>query len=457
MEASRFKANSLQESLQGQPVQRILAAALQAVDPALAVSKHLSGSGNHLLVAEQTYDLASFDSIYVIGAGKAGAPMALAVSDLLGDRLTAGMVVVKEGYEHIGAAEPLQQVEILPAGHPYPDERGLQATRQICRLLKNTTRNDLVICLVSGGGSALLTSPIPGVSLDDLRALTEVLLSSGADIQEINILRKHLDQVKGGNLARLVSPARLLTLILSDVVGNSMDSIASGPTVPDPSTYADATAVLRKYRLEDKIPSPIRRALHLGESGRLPETPKPGDPLFDQVYNLIIASNIHAAQAGLAQATAEGYNTLLLTTYLQGEARQAGLFLAGIARQIADSGQPIPRPACLVAGGETTVTVNGEGLGGRNQELALGAVGRLAGIPGATLVCLATDGGDGPTDAAGAVVTGETLWRARQLGLDPAEFLRRNDAYHFFEPLGDLLHTGPTLTNVNDLAFLFLH
>ena len=457
MEASRFKAHSLQESPKGQAVQRILAAALQAVDPALAVSKHLSRSGNHLLVAGQTYDLVSFDSIYVIGAGKAGAPMAMAMSNLLGDKLTSGMVIVKDGYEQTGAVEPLQQVEILPAGHPYPDQRSVHATRRICRLLEDTARNDLVICLVSGGGSALLTDPVPGVSLDDLRALTEVLLSSGADIQEINTLRKHLDHVKGGNLARLVSPSRLLTLILSDVVGNPMDSIASGPTVPDRSTYADATAVLRKYSLEDKIPNQIRRVLHLGERGGLPETPKPGDPLFDQVCNLIIASNIHAAQAGLAQAMAEGYNTLLLTTYLQGEARQAGQFLAGIARQIADSGQPIPRPACLVAGGETTVIVTGDGLGGRNQELALGAVGTLAGVPGATLVCLATDGGDGPTDAAGAVVTGETLWRALRLGMDPAEFLRRNDAYHFFDPLGDLLHTGPTLTNVNDLAFLFLH
>jgi hydroxypyruvate reductase len=447
----------LLDSPQGQAIQRILAAALHAVDPGLAVSKHLSRSGNSLRVTGQTYDLASFDSIYVIGAGKAGAPMAIALTNILGDSLTSGIVIVKEGYEQTGATEPLQRVKILPAGHPYPDERGLRATRRICQLLENTKQNDLVICLVSGGGSALLTNPLPGVSLEDLRNLTGLLLSCGATIHEINVLRKHLDQVKGGNLARLVSPAHLLTLILSDVVGNPLDIIASGPTVPDPSTYADATAVLRKYRLEDKVPGSIRQTLDRGENGRLPETPKPGDPLFDRVHNLIIGSNIIAAQAGLAQAAAEGYNTCLLTTYLQGEARQAGQFLAGIARQIADNGQPIPRPACLVAGGETTVTVTGDGLGGRNQEMALGAVETLAGIPEVTLVCLATDGGDGPTDAAGAVVTGETLWQAQHLSLDPVEYLRHNDAYHFFSPLGDLLLTGPTRTNVNDLAFLFLH
>jgi hydroxypyruvate reductase len=249
----------------------------------------------------------------------------------------------------------------------------------------------------------------------------------------------------------------LLTLILSDVVGNPVESIASGPTAPDPSTYADALAVLRKYSLEDKVPANIREYLQRGLQGEIPETPKPGNLVFERVENLIVGSNIQAAQAALVQAQREGYNTLLLTTYLQGEARQAGQFLASIARQIATSGQPLSRPACIIAGGETTVTIKGEGVGGRNQEMALGAVEALAGIPASTLVCLATDGGDGPTDAAGAVVSGETLARARQLGLDPEAFLRRNDAYHFFTPLGILLHTGPTLTNVNDLALLFLH
>lgn len=457
MEPSLFKTRTLEIEPQGQTIGRILVAALQAVDPALAIKKHLSRSGDSLIVADQVYDLATFDSIYVIGAGKAGTPMAHAMSSLLGDRLTAGMVVVKDGYEQLADNQALASIEILPSGHPFPDERGLHATRRICELLEHTHQNDLVICLISGGGSALLTNPAPGISLEDLRSLTHILLSSGANINEINILRKHLDQVKGGKLARQVHPARLLTLILSDVVGNPLESIASGPTVADPSTYEDALAVLRKYSLEEKIPSNIYDTLQRGTRGEIPETPKPGDPLFDRVNNLVIGSNIHAAQAALAQAESEGYNTLLLTTYLQGEARQAGQFLAAIAQQIAASGQPIPRPACVVAGGETTVTVRGDGIGGRNQEVALGAVETLAGIPAATLVCLATDGGDGPNDAAGAVVSGETLSRARQLGLNPDEFLKRNDAYHFFAPLGDLLRTGPTQTNVNDLAFMFLH
>ncbi len=435
-------------------MQRILAAALQAVDPALAIRKHLARSGDSLITPNRSYDLLAFHSIYVIGAGKAGARMAHAVSDLLGDCLTCGVVIVKEGYE--GTA-PLAGIEIMPAGHPYPDERGLHATRRICSLVENATENDLALCLLSGGGSALLTHPAPGISLDDLVHLTGALLSSGASIHEINTLRKHLDLVKGGNLARRVAPARLLTLILSDVVGNPVESIASGPTAPDPSTYTDALAVLRKYSLEDEVPANIREYLQRGLQGEIPETPKPGNLVFERVENLIVGSNIQAAQAALVQAQREGYNTLLLTTYLQGEARQAGQFLASIARQIATSGQPLSRPACIIAGGETTVTVKGDGSGGRNQEMALGAVEALAGIPAATLVCLATDGGDGPTDAAGAVATGETLSRAHKRGMDPEEYLRRNDAYHFFTPLGDLLLTGPTMTNVNDLAFLFLH
>lgn len=435
-------------------MQRILAAALLAADPALAIRKHLARSGDSLITPNRSYDLLAFHSIYVIGAGKAGARMAHAVSDLLGDCLTSGVVIVKEGYE--GTA-PLAGIEIIPAGHPYPDERGLHATRRICSLVENATENDLVLCLLSGGGSALLTHPAPGISLDDLVHLTGALLSSGASIHEINTLRKHLDLVKGGNLARRVAPARLLTLILSDVVGNPVESIASGPTAPDPSTYTDALAVLRKYSLEDEVPANIREYLQRGLQGEIPETPKPGNLVFERVENLIVGSNNQAAQAALVQAQREGYNTLLLTTNLQGEARQAGQFLASIARQIATSGQPLSRPACIIAGGETTVTVKGDGSGGRNQEMALGAVEALAGIPAATLVCLATDGGDGPTDAAGAVATGETLSRAHKRGMDPEEYLRRNDAYHFFTPLGDLLLTGPTMTNVNDLAFLFLH
>jgi hydroxypyruvate reductase len=273
-------------------------------------------------------------------------------------------------------------------------------------MLQDTQPEDLVICLFSGGGSALLVSPPPGITLEDLQTLTSHLLACGASINEINNLRKHLDQVKGGNLARLVAPAHVVTLILSDVVGDPLDVIASGPTVPDPTTFEHALSTLNRYEILHKVPPAIAEYLLNGRSGVVPETPKPGDSVFDQVDHYVVGSNALAARAALNQAAVEGFNPLLLTTYLQGEARQAGRMLAAIARQLAQDGQPIPRPACLVAGGETTVTVQGLGKGGRNQELALGAVNELAGLPDIALVTLATDGGDGPTDAAGAVVTG---------------------------------------------------
>jgi glycerate 2-kinase len=289
-----------------------------------------------------------------------------------------------------------------------------------------------------------------------MQDLTAALLASGADIYEINTLRKHLERLKGGQLARLAAPAQMATLILSDVVGDPLDMIASGPTVPDTSTFQQAYDALVRYDLLGSVPETITRHLQRGIAREVPENPKPGDSLFEQVHNLVVGSNLLAAQAAVESARREGFNAMLLTTYLQGEARQAGRLLAAIARQMAATGQPLDRPACIVIGGETTVTLQGDGLGGRNQEMALGAVADMAGLENAALVCLATDGGDGPTDAAGAVVTGQTLVRARRRALDSQAFLTRNDAYHFFEPLGDLLVTGPTMTNVNDLAFIFV-
>ena len=457
MDYRRLLTHSLINAAWGEGIGRILSAALQAVDPYEAVLTHLKRDGETISAGGQVYDLASVSNIYVVGAGKAGEPMCRAISSLLGSKLTAGLVVVKDGYERHPGSRPQSDIEILTAGHPVPDARSVKAAQRISVLLQQTEPEDLVICLISGGGSALLTDPVPGISLEELQNLTKALLASGANINQINTLRKHLDRVKGGKLARLAAPARMLTLILSDVVGSPLDVIASGPTVPDPSTYVDATEILQRYELEQNIPASISRHLEQGRQGMYPETPKPGEPFFNRVQNIVIGSNRQAAEAGTLQAQSEGYHTLLLTTFLQGEARQVGRVLAAIACQINTSGQPIPRPACVVAGGETTVTLRGDGLGGRNQELALGAVEEMDGIPAAALVTLASDGGDGPTDAAGAVVTGETLSRARDLGLRPGDFLARNDAYNFFDPLGDLLRTGPTYTNVNDLSFLFLN
>ena len=414
--------------------------------------------GAALEIGWQAYNLGQIRRVLLVGAGKAGAPMAQAAAAILGEHLSQGLVIVKEGYTD--QSNQLPPYTVIEAGHPVPDERGVQGAQRIRELLGQAQADDLVICLISGGGSALLVSPVEGVSLADLQDLTGALLGCGASINEINTLRKHLEQLKGGGLARLAAPAQVAALALSDVIGDPLEVIASGPTSPDPSTFQEAMDILQGYGLLEKAPPGVLAHLRRGLAGAVSETPKAEDKIFANVHNVIIGSNRQAAQAALEMAQSVGYNTLLLTTRLQGEARQAGRFLAAIARQTAVSGQPLSKPACLITGGETTVTLSssaaqGGSLGGRNQELALGAASDLAGLPGVLLVTLATDGGDGPTDAAGAAVTGETLQRARQLGLDPQDFLERNDAYHFFERLGDLLKTGPTNTNVNDLTFIF--
>jgi len=453
MDISRLMTQSMKSQSWGPKSARIMEAALNAVDPRLAVLNCLKRENTQLEVNREIYDLNTLDRVLLVGAGKAGQPMSEAVQEVLGDRLDSGLVIVKEGYKTKN--DLTERINVVEAGHPIPDIRGVKGTDEVIELLENTSQNDLVISLISGGGSALLVSPIPGVSLQDLQSLTEILLASGATINEINTLRKHLDRIKGGQLARFTSPAKMISLILSDVVGDPLDVIASGPTVPDGTTFEDALAILEHYQIEDQITEPILEYLKLGKAGKVEETPKPGEQLFTNVNNIIVGSNRTASQAALDQALKEGFNTFVLSNFLQGEASQVGKFLATILRQVAIHNQPIPRPACIIVGGETTVTLLGDGLGGRNQEIALGAVDELDGLDGIALITLATDGGDGNSDAAGAVVTGKTLQQARTFNFDPQSFLVRNDAYNFFDPLGDLLKTGPTQTNVNDLAFLF--
>ena len=451
MDPSRFITRSLKSSPRGDSIKRILAAALGAVEPAAAVRRNLHRQEDQLVIAGRAYHLDRYHRVFIVGAGKAAYPMASQAARQLENKLSGGILVVKEGY-----SGEVPGITLHQAGHPIPDERGLRATREIIDLLQSAGEDDLVLCLISGGGSALLTSPADGLTLDDLQRITALLLACGADITEINTLRKHLDEVKGGKLARYAYPAQLVTLIFSDVIGDPLEVIASGPTVADPTTYQDALGILERYGIQEATPPAILAHLQRGLAGSAPETPKPGEASLVGVQNHLIANNLLAAEAAVERARDEGFNTLLLTTYLQGEARQAGRFLAAVARQVAASGQPLPRPACIVAGGETTVTLHGGGWGGRNQEVALGAVADVAGLEGVLLITLATDGGDGPTDAAGAVVMGNTASRAHQAHLEPEAFLANNDAYHFFEPLGDLLITGPTLTNVNDLAFIFV-
>ncbi|MFZ6027483.1 MAG: glycerate kinase type-2 family protein [Chloroflexota bacterium] len=434
-------------------VASVLAAAIQAVDPYAAVQKNLERTQASLRIGQATYDQKRVHLRKVVGAGKASPAMLQAALDVIGDQLEGGCVIAK----HFDA-ENLQTglVPVLKGSHPIPDEQSVRATRRLLSTLQGSRPDDLILCLLSGGGSALMTAPLPGITLADMQSITAKLLTCGATIQEINTLRKHLDAAKGGRLAHLAYPASMACLILSDVVGNPLDIIASGPTVPDRSTYADCWEIVTRYALERQIPASIVAVLQAGVAGEIAETPKPGDPTLARTSNTLVGSNRQAALAGLAQAQALGYHTLLLTTYLQGEARLAGQFIGAIARQVAESGEPVARPACIAIGGETTVSVHGAGRGGRNQELALGSVDHLAGIAGCLLVTFASDGEDGPTDAAGALVSGETRQQARTQGLEPDGFLQENDSYNFFQAMGDLLTPGPTGTNVNDLAFLWL-
>ena len=428
-------------------------AALAAVDPAEAVYRHLSRVSDRLLIDRQSYALPDYKDIYVVGAGKAAIPMADAVCEVLHDRISGGVIITKYGHADRQLPEPLRVYE---AGHPVPDENSVIATRDLAALLAKATARDLVLCLISGGGSALLTLPALEITLADLQTTTQLLLRAGTPIHQINIIRKHLDTIKGGGLARLANGAAVATLILSDVIGDDLSAIASGPTVPDPSTFAEAWRVIEQFDLADRLPASVRDRLQRGAAGSLPETPKPGEALFDRVQTVIIGSNAQAAQAAESLAQRLRFNTLLLSTQVQGEAREVAQVAAAIAKEIALYNRPIAKPACLILGGETTVTVKGSGLGGRNQELALAAAIVIDGLPDTLIAALGTDGTDGPTNAAGAIATGETIGRAQAIGVEAQAYLRDNDAYHFFQALDDLIITGPTGTNVNDLLLILV-
>ena len=437
-----------------QPVLRILNAALDAVDPDKIVRRSVHAQGDQVTIAGTAYKLSPSARVVVLAVGKASLAMARGLAGRLKNRIAGGIVVTKMLLE--GSKNYYGPLEIYQGNHPVPGKGSLEAGSAAVRALGGLAPDDLVICLISGGGSALLALPVPGVSLEDLAELTRLLLACGASIHEINTLRKHLDQVKGGRLAQLASPAKVVTLVLSDVVGNSLETIASGPTVPDPTRFSDALEVIHRYRLETKVPASILSALKAGAAGTIPETLKPGELGSRGSAAHLVGSNLIAARAAVLQAKREGFHACLLTTHLEGEARQVGIFLAAVAKEIAASGHPIRTPACVVAGGETTVTLVGNGKGGRNQEVALGAVRALDGLPGAVLVTLATDGEDGPTGAAGAVITGDTCQQGAALGMKPEEYLQRNDSYEYFSRTGGLLFTGSTGTNVNDLAFIFI-
>lgn len=439
------KSNALYESALA-----IFRAALDAADPRAAVRRAVQREGDRLHIGTREYDLTRVRQLWVVGFGKASAAMAQALEELLGDRLAGGWVNVKYGH-----TAPLQKIHLHEAGHPLPDAPGLAGTQEILARLDRAQDDDLILCLISGGGSALLELPVAGVSLDDLRATTEALLRSGATINEMNALRKHLSQVKGGQLARRAR-APIISLILSDVIGSPLDTIASGPTAPDATTFGEALDVIARRGLRGQLPARALDHLERGARGEIAETPKATDPVFARVQNLVIADNAVACDAAARAAAARGLHPLVLSTFVQGEAREVARVLAAIAREVAQFNRPAARPACILAGGETTVTVRGAGKGGRSQELALAAAIEIAGMEGVVVQSAGTDGTDGPTDAAGAVADGSTLARAAARGMDARTFLANNDAYNFFQPLGDLVVTGPTNTNVNDIMLLLI-
>ncbi|MGD8269363.1 MAG: DUF4147 domain-containing protein, partial [Desulfobacterales bacterium] len=344
----------------------IFRAGLAAVAPESAVARYCRIEAERLWVGDRCYDLAEFKNIYVIGCGKAAAAMAKALERLLGGRITAGIVIVKYGHlAHLG------RIQIVEAGHPVPDHCGEEGARRVLALAESAGRDDLVLCLISGGGSALLPLPAAGLSLADKQASAKVLIACGATIHEINAIRKHTSAIKGGLLARAVHPATLVTLILSDVVGDDLDVIASGPCVPDASSFEDCLAILDDYRIADKLPEVVVEHLRAGAAGDIPETPKATDPVFGHGFQLIVGSNIDAVKAAGAEAARIGYPPLILSSMLEGDTRQAALLHGGIVKEVLKSGHPVPPPACILSGGETTVVIRGKGLGGRNQEFAL--------------------------------------------------------------------------------------
>lgn len=429
----------------------IFKAGVKAVAPDTAIARFCTRQNDALIIGSETLNLTDYQNIYVIGAGKATAPMAAALEDLLGDRLSAGVITVK--YDH---TVPLRKVQTIEAGHPIPDANGERGSGRILETAGMAGKNDLLIALLSGGGSALLPKPVAGVNLADKQATTRILLACGATIHEINALRKHLSVIKGGQLALAAHPATVVALILSDVVGDDLDVIASGPTVPDNSTFADCMAIVNKYRIADQLPQAVTAYLELGCQGRVPETPKADDPVFANTTNMIIGSNMDALLAAHEEAVARGYTTQILSSMIEGETSEVAHVHSAIAREVIKTGHPVKPPACILSGGETTVTLKGDGLGGRNQEFALCAAEGIAGTKAVLVLSGGTDGNDGPTDAAGAIVDNTTLARAIDRGLDWSHFLANNDAYHFFEHLGDLLHTGPTNTNVMDLRIMLV-
>jgi hydroxypyruvate reductase len=429
----------------------IFAAGVRSADPFEAVKRHVEITDGILRADGRNYDLAAIANIFVIGCGKAAARMALALQEIIGARITGGVVVVKYGHGVL-----LEKIKVVEAGHPIPDRAGFDGARQVIDLVSRAGVADLILFVISGGGSALLPMPAEGLTLEDKQQTTQTLLASGATIQEVNALRKHLSRLKGGRLAELAYPASTVALVLSDVVGDRLDAIASGPTVGDATTFEDCLEIVRRYDLGGKIPVKVLDLLERGARGGAAETPKPSAAPFQKVQNIIVGSNRTALAAAQQRAASLGYQTQVLTSSIEGESRIVASSHCARIKEMLRRDQLPRQPVCLISGGETTVTLRGDGLGGRNQEFAVAAAIEIAELDNVVVLSAGTDGTDGPTDAAGAIVDGTTVERGRAQGLNPHEFLARNDSYHFLQATGDLLITGPTLTNVMDLQVILV-
>jgi glycerate-2-kinase len=427
-----------------------LEAALLAADPKRTVRQHVRLKGNTLQIMNEQYQL-DFDHVYVIGAGKASGYMAEALNEVLRDRITDGLVIIPDNFK---VKLRTGSIGLWRGAHPIPSDKGVKGTKKMLELVKNATSKDLVICMISGGGSALMPLPYEGITILQKQKITNDLLRSGATIEEINAVRKHISAVKGGRLAEAISKPTLISLIISDVVGDRLDTIASGPTVPDSTTFTYAAQVLKKYNLWSKLDRNVKRVIGYGLSGKIPETPKPGSKVFRNVRNFIIGNNKLACMAALDYLESKGVNTSVLTTFMQGEAREVGVIASAIALQLNSSSEPLAKPAAIIMGGETTVTVKGNGVGGRNQELVLSASQRISGLNNTAIASIGTDGIDGNSNVAGAIADSATIIRAQRKKMLPMKYLVNNDSHTFFKKLNDVIKTGSTGMNVNDILVI---
>lgn len=434
-----------------QTARDIFSEAVLAADPYLGIKRFVRLEGGDIVVDGERYPASRYAKVIVVGGGKASARMGEALEAVLGDRIAGGWINTKDGH-----SVPLRRITVHECGHPVPDERGIEGTRRIVELLEAADDETLVICLLSGGGSALMPAPAEGISLREKQEVTRLLLSAGATIEEINAIRKHLSALKGGGMARLAAPARLHVLILSDVIGDRLDTIASGPAAADSTTFRDCLVICERLGILEKLPRNVRERLVSGVRGNLPETAKEGDAILASARNTLIGNNRMSVDAVRNRAEKMGFRALVLSTVIEGEAREVGNVFAAIASEISASGNPIPAPACIIGGGETTVTIRGAGKGGRNQEMAVKVAERISGMEGVAFLSGGTDGTDGPTDAAGGVVDGSTQTLGAEKELDIRAVLADNDSYHFLKAVDGLLMTGPTGTNVMDIQILLV-